>query len=131
MGGLARPRREDSLSSTEHQRRRIDNGLVQVELLVIPDCPGAQDASRLLRMALDDIGLQGTDFTLVVIDSDQAARRRGFAGSPAFVVDGLDLFDATGSRGSLTCRVYATPEGPRNVPTLRDLRQVLKQRAKA
>ena len=103
---------------------------MDVELLVIPECPGADEAEVLLRTALDDIGLTGTTYTVEVIDSDEAARSRGFAGSPAFVVDGTDLFgrDDT-ARGSLACRVYPTPDGPRNVPALRDLRRALKQRA--
>lgn len=83
----------------------------------------------MLRMALDDIGLHEARFTVEVIDSDEAAEARGFAGSPAFVVDGIDLFNPKGSRGSMACRVYTTPDGPRNVPALTDLRQALKQRA--
>lgn len=103
---------------------------MDVELVVIPQCPGADDAAMLLRTALDDVGLAGTAFTVEVIGTDVAARARRFAGSPAFVVDGTDLFptdDPAG--GSLACRLYPTPDGPRNLPTLRDLRQVLKERA--
>lgn len=103
---------------------------MDVELLVIPECPGAEEASELLRTALDDIGLSDTPFMVRVIDSDEAARARWFAGSPAFVVDGTDLFETEGSRqGSMACRVYPTPDGPRTVPALRDLRQALKRRA--
>jgi len=101
---------------------------MDVEVLVIPDCPGSDTASALLRMALDDIGLAGTPFTVRTVDSDEAARACRFAGSPAFVVDGMDLFDSGGS-GALACRVYRTPDGPRNVPDLGALRQALKERA--
>ena len=96
---------------------------------MIPDCPGTDEASELLRTALDDIGLAGTLFTVHVIDSDDAARARRFGGSPAFVVDGADLFETEDSRGVMACRVYPTPEGPRNVPALRDLRKALKRQA--
>jgi hypothetical protein len=102
---------------------------VNVELLVIPGCPGAEDAARLLRTALDDIGLPETGFTVVVIDSDEAAQARRFGGSPAFVVDGTDLFSTEGGPGSVACRVYPTPDGPRNLPALTDLRRALKRRA--
>lgn len=105
------------------------NGRVHIELLVIPDCPGAEKASTLLRTALDDIGLAETGFSVGLIDSNEAAKGRRFAGSPAFVVDGTDLFNAEGSPGSMACRVYLTPDGPRNVPTFPDLRQALKRRA--
>lgn len=104
---------------------------MNVELVVIPDCPGAENASKLLRTALDDIGLSETGFTVQVIDSDEMAQARRFAGSPAFVVDGTDLFSPEGHDGSIACRVYPTPEGPRNVPALADLRQALRRRAAA
>lgn len=102
---------------------------MDVELLVIPDCPGADEATELLRTALDDIGLAGTPFTVRVIDTDDAVRARRFAGSPAFVVDGADLFESGTTGGSMACRIYPTPEGPRNVPALRDLRKALKEQA--
>lgn len=102
---------------------------MDVELLVIPDCPGSDKASALLRTALDDIGLGETAFRVQVIDTDAAARARRFAGSPAFVVDGQDLFASGTPEGSMACRVYPTPDGPRNVPPLRDLRKALKERA--
>lgn len=102
---------------------------MDVELLVIPECPGTADASELLRTALDDIGLAQTPFTVRIIDTDDAAVAYRFAGSPAFVVNGVDLFETDTPRGSMACRVYPTPDGPRNVPALRDLRKALKEQA--
>jgi len=103
---------------------------VDIELLVIPECPGTAEATTLLRTALDDIGLAETAFTVGIIDADEATQTRGFAGSPASMVDGTDLFNSEETTsGSLACRVYPTPEGPRNVPALRDLRRALKEPA--
>lgn len=102
---------------------------MDVELLVIPGCPGSEAASALLRRGLDDIGLAGTPFHVRVIDSDEAARAHRFAGSPAFIVDGVDLFDSGTEGGALACRVYRTADGPRNVPDLGALRKALKERA--
>lgn len=104
---------------------------MEVELLVIPGCPGTEEAAALLRTALDDSGLETCPFSVVVIDSDEAATARRFAGSPAFLVDGTDLFASGSPDGSMTCRVYSTPEGPRNVPALQDLRHALRERAAA
>ena len=42
----------------------------------------------LLRAALDDIGFSQTPFTVGIVDTDEAARARRFAGLPAFIVDG-------------------------------------------
>jgi len=83
----------------------------------------------LLRHALDDIGLATTLFTVRIIETDDAARARQFDGSPAFVVGGLDLFQSGAAEGFLACRVYPSPDGPRNLPALRDLRKALKERA--
>jgi hypothetical protein len=115
----------DALAGLSH------DACVGVELLVIPDCPGADGASRLLRTALDDVGLSATTFEVRLIENDETARTHSFAGSPAFVVDGIDLFEARSKEGSMACRVYSTPDGPKNVPSLRDLRQALKRRAAA
>ena len=102
---------------------------MNVELLVIPECPGTEEASELLRTALDDIGLANTRFAVQIIDTDDKARARRFAGSPAFVADGMDLFESGTPEGVVACRVYSTPDGPRTVPALRDLRRALKKHA--
>jgi hypothetical protein len=102
---------------------------VDVELLVVPECPGADDAREVLRTALDDIGLAETPFSVVIIDTDDSARARRFTGSPAFLADGVDLFANAEADGSMAFRVYSTPDGPRNVPALRDLRKALKEQA--
>jgi hypothetical protein len=102
---------------------------VDVELLLIPECPGSDEASRLLRRALDDIGLAETPFAAEVIDTDEVAAARRFASSPAFLVNGVDLFANEVTGGAMACRAYPTPDGLRNVPTLRDLRKALKEQA--
>jgi hypothetical protein len=40
---------------------------MDVELLVVPDCPHEKPAAMLLRSALDDIGLRTVEFQLTVI----------------------------------------------------------------
>ncbi len=91
----------------------------------MPDCPHEEAAVELLRQALDDAGLADVTWeTRVVADQDEA-ERIGFAGSPAFVVDGRDLFAAPGRVSGLTCRMYPTPQGPAGLPTRDQLRQAL------
>ncbi len=102
---------------------------MDVELLVIPGCPGADAASKLLRTALDDIGLAGTFFSIEIIDTAERARARRFAGSPAFLGDGVDLFAEHDQGGSMACRLYPTPDGPRNVPALQELREALREQS--
>ncbi|TQL60101.1 hypothetical protein FB474_1481 [Oryzihumus leptocrescens] len=83
----------------------------------------------MLRTALDDIGLAQTPFKVRIIETEETARARRFAGSPSFLVDGVDLFESGTTGGSMTCRVYSTADGLRNVPGLRDLRKALKVQA--
>lgn len=51
----------------------------------------------------------------------------GFPGSPTILVDGEDLFPV--ERHDLgraaSCRIYATPEGPKNHPTAAMVREAL------
>ena len=47
--------------------------LVDVELLVMPDCPNAQAAQELLRSSLRAAGLAGTPIRVRVIASQRVA----------------------------------------------------------
>jgi hypothetical protein len=69
---------------------------VNIELLVVPDCPHAGPAAELLRRALVSIGLDGTAFTTRVISDAREAEAAGFTGSPSFMIDGRDLFAEPG-----------------------------------
>lgn len=63
---------------------------MDVELLVIAECPGADEVMKLLRAALDDIRLSQMPFAVGIVDTDEAAWPRRVAGSLAFIVDGTD-----------------------------------------
>ncbi|HET7474874.1 MAG TPA: hypothetical protein VFJ97_02500 [Dermatophilaceae bacterium] len=84
---------------------------MKVELLVIPDCPNGAAAAVLLREVLDRVGLAGAGFGTVVVDNPVLAEARGFAGSPSFHVDGVDVFPVAGGSAGMACRVYRTPSG--------------------
>ena len=107
---------------------RIIDGM-NVELLVVPDCPHEQAAAQLLRTAMADIGLPHMDFRTTVITSQGDADRRGFTGSPTFLVDGSDVFAEAGRPTGLSCRLYRRPDGVSGVPGLTELRQALKRAA--
>jgi hypothetical protein len=84
---------------------------VKVSVLYSPDCPNWRAAGRRLRAALDLLGLHATGIDFVAVDSDAEAIVTGFAGSPTFTVDEVDLFDAESVAAGLTCRVYRTQAG--------------------
>jgi hypothetical protein len=95
-----------------HVRSSLDaarhDAVVDVQLLLIPECPGGDEAARLLRTALDDIGLTEMPFTVRIIDTNETAPACNFAGSPAFIVDGTDLFATEDPRSLLACPACAT-----------------------
>jgi hypothetical protein len=99
---------------------------MDVELLVVSDCPHESSAAALLRSALDEVGLGDVNFDVTVIDTSESAERRGFAGSPTFLLNGVDPFETPGQPASLACRLYPDTGG---LPDLRDLRQALKRAA--
>jgi hypothetical protein len=102
---------------------------MDVELLVVRECPHTVGAAQLLRTALDDIGLPDKDFHTTTIVSQADAERRGFTGSPAFFADGSDLFREPGSEPGLSCRLYRSSDQAAGVPDLVDLRRALKRAA--
>jgi hypothetical protein len=98
---------------------------VQVELLVVPQCPHEQDAREVLRRAAGQAGIADLQVTVTVVDTDQVAQRRGFVGSPAFLLNGVDPFAVIGAPTGLTCRVYPGAAAPSGVPDVAALRDAL------
>ena len=54
---------------------------MNVELLVVADCPNEESAAVLLRTALDDVGLRDVRVAVTVIGSQEHAEQRRFTGS--------------------------------------------------
>lgn len=102
---------------------------MDVELLVVPDCPNEAPAAALLRTALDDVGLARVPVTTTVIDTPEQAERRGFIGSPTFLIDGDDPFAEPGQPAAVACRIYRNTTVAAGIPELRQLRQALKRAA--
>lgn len=99
---------------------------MNIELLVIPDCPHAAAAAELITTAVADARVKAT-VTQTIIDSQEEAQQRGFMGSPTILLNGVDPFARPDAPAALSCRLYSTPDGLRGVPALGDLRQALKR----
>jgi hypothetical protein len=102
---------------------------MDVQLLVVGDCPHEAVAAALLRQALDDIGLAHVPFSTIVVSTPAHAAELRFVGSPTFAVDGRDLFAPPDDVPALACRLYSTRTGSAGVPELQTLRQALKEAA--
>jgi hypothetical protein len=94
---------------------------VRLSVLYFADCPNWRDAGHRLRQALDELGRPDVQDSFVAVRSEAHAAAVGFAGSPTFTLDGVDLFGLAPAAGGLTCRLYATRGGLGGVPEVADL----------
>jgi hypothetical protein len=98
---------------------------VKVRLQYFDDCPSWQQAATHLESLRDDYDL---DIRLEHVDSEEAAHRVVFRGSPTILVDGRDLFSTDGTAIGLSCRRYPTPAGVAGCPNLQQIDEALEQR---
>lgn len=104
---------------------------MQVSVLYFADCPNWRDAGQRLRQALDRIGRADVEVGFVAVETEADAASVGFAGSPTFTLDGVDLFAPAPAAVGLTCRMYATPGGLSGVPEVADLVAALTGKARS
>ena len=102
---------------------------MKIELLYFDGCPSWQSGLESFQTALKANGLDVSVELVKVLDNDDAAQKR-FLGSPSFRIDGVDLWDEDRETYSLSCRVYATPEGMKGSPSISMLREVIYQAIK-
>ncbi|MBT2439949.1 hypothetical protein J7E93_07400 [Streptomyces sp. ISL-36] len=98
---------------------------MEIEVLVVPDCPHQQLAEKRLRQALQAAGLSDTGITIRVIADQAEGERSGFTGSPTILIDGRDPFAEPDAPPSLSCRIYRTSSGPAGAPGTDQLRRAL------
>lgn len=99
---------------------------MQIELLVVPDCPNERPAYERLRQALDEAGHPETPIAVHVVTEDAVGAFPAFAGSPTVVIDGADPFAERATPGAgLSCRVYRSAAGMSGAPSLEDLRHAV------
>lgn len=82
-------------------------------------CPHWHEADALVGRYADEH--PGVEVEYVVVDTVEAAEEHQFRGSPTLLVDGIDPFASGDEPVGLSCRVYATPDGPAGVPTYEQL----------
>lgn len=99
---------------------------IHVTLQYVEGCPNAREVAAVLAELADELGDLAVRYER--IDSEEQARRAGFAGSPTVLVDGVDPFAAGEPATGLACRRYATPHGPRGHPDREQLRAALSKR---
>jgi hypothetical protein len=97
---------------------------MRLEILHVPDCPGAPVLEERLAELLPDY--PAVRVTWRVVTSAEVAGKVGMAGSPTLLVDGVDPFARPGQQPSMSCRLYLNEEGRLGpTPSAGQLRAVL------
>jgi hypothetical protein len=87
---------------------------MQIELLFFDDCRSHAALLPRLRKLLDRAGVNA-DIEQPLVQSDEAAQRERFLGSPTLRIDGVDIDPRAGEQSDygLRCRLYPTAEACR------------------
>jgi arsenate reductase len=84
--------------------------ICRIEALVFDGCPHAETALDLARAAAARLVPAGA-VERIDIESEEAAAKTRFYGSPTILVNGEDVEGRTGPSTGLSCRVYEEGEG--------------------
>jgi hypothetical protein len=96
----------------------------RLQILHVPDCPGAEALESLLGPLL--AARTDIQVTRQIVTTEDEAGQLGMTGSPTILADGRDLFPSPGQRPSLSCRLYPDEHGHLGpAPTASQLREAL------
>lgn len=84
--------------------------MAKLELLTWEGCPSTAEALEFCARASADLGID-LQVQHREVNDYEIAQSEQFVGSPSFRIGGADLFDVTGQRFGLSCRVYKKPGG--------------------
>jgi hypothetical protein len=92
---------------------------MKVEVLFFDGCPSYEALLPHLQALLTSAGAGDTDINLVRVEDADAAEAERFLGSPTIRIDGVDVEPVANERTDygLKCRLFATPDGLRGMPT--------------
>jgi hypothetical protein len=98
--------------------------VVKLEILHVPDCPGAAVLEDRLAEVL--VNYAAAEVDRRVIATQEEAERAGMTGSPTLLVDGRDPFASPGLQPGVSCRLYRDADGRlAPAPSVAQLRGVL------
>jgi hypothetical protein len=98
---------------------------LRIELLHFEGCPGSTQVLGILENVVSQEGFAAEILSVIPNPDDWS----DFPGSPTILVNGEDLFPAERrATRAMSCRIYATPEGPKDYPTATMVREALVER---
>ena len=89
-----------------------------ITILHTPGCPNVPLVRQRLSDALAQLTGPALEVTVEEVRDADEARRRGFHGSPALLVDGVDPFASRESPPAFACRTYRTESGIEGAPSV-------------
>ena len=99
----------------------------RVEFLWWSGCPSWERALARLRSEVEALALDPSLVEVREVQSDDAAEREGFVGSPTIRIDGQDVQPVNDQPAGLTCRIYRLRDGRISpLPDAADLRDALR-----
>ena len=99
---------------------------MKIELLYFDGCPSWRSGLETFHAAIKANGLDVAVELVQVLDNDDATRKK-FLGSPSFRINGIDLWEEKRDVYSMSCRVYATPDGMKGSPSVPMLEQAIRR----
>ena len=98
---------------------------VSITLQYFDGCPNWKRAKQELLEAIDVVGLDA-NITYQKVESQSAAERLMFRGSPTILISGRDPFADPSAPVGLSCRVFRTGDKPSGSPGVDALREILR-----
>jgi hypothetical protein len=109
-----------------------ESAFPRVEFLWWRECPSWERALAELREEMEAAGLDPRLVAVREIDTEDAAERERFTGSPTIRVDRRDVQPPGGEPVGLNCRVYRLRDGrPSPLPDRADVREALESAVSA
>ena len=90
---------------------------MQIEVLYVDGCPNHERLIGQVRRLMREAGVH-EEVRARRVESHEAAERERFLGSPTLRIAGRDVEPGAERRADfgLSCRLFATPDGPCGVP---------------
>ena len=99
-----------------------------VDLLYFDGCPSWKKGFENLKAALAAENMEA-EINLVPVETNAAAEKERFLGSPSFRVNGTDLWPEQRESYYLGCRLYFSDDGMQGFPTVPMIQERLKNSA--
>ena len=100
--------------------------LVEIELLVVANCPNHTIARARVTMALARAGVDAVVREHEVV-SEEEATRLGMRGSPTILINGHDPFADAAGPAAVSCRLYRSDAGLSGAPSVEQLVEALRR----